>query len=127
VSTGKGDDLAAVTGRHNTVNTGKGDDLVALSGRDNRVDTGKGADTVSVDGSGHKVNTGDGDDVVYITGGAGTNWVDGGDGKDSLVFKGRPDDYEPVIGEKGEQGVRDKRQENATTFYRNFENIRFDW
>ena len=102
---GSGDDVAdaaIVSGRENTMFTGSGDDVVYASHRDvviggsgndsayliedgdNRVAGNDGFDVFHVGTSGNRVLGGADDDVINVLGGAGVNYLRGGDGYDAF-------------------------------------------
>lgn len=102
---GSGDDVAdaaIVSGRENTMFTGSGDDVVYASHRDvviggsgndsayltedgdNRVAGNDGFDVFHVGTSGNRVLGGADDDVINVLGGAGINYLRGGDGYDAF-------------------------------------------
>jgi Ca2+-binding RTX toxin-like protein len=105
VFTGAGDDnvdTAIVNGHSNVIFAGAGNDQVEANARDlitggtgndtlsatqldgNRLDGGVGFDTINVGSSRNRIFGGIGDDIINVLDGAGTNYLNGGDGKDQF-------------------------------------------
>jgi len=105
VFTGAGDDdidIAITGGGDNTIFAGSGaniinagtrdvitgghdrDQITAIAGNDNRLSGLGGDDDFVIGSSGNRVLGGDGNDVITILGNAGTNYLNGGAGRDQF-------------------------------------------
>jgi len=105
LATGSGNDvldLALISGHDNVVFAGSGSDTVyagerdvitggtdadtiwAINGDGNRLDGGKGDDIFYIGSKGNRALAGEGADRFYIQDGAGTNYLNGGAGRDQF-------------------------------------------
>lgn len=115
VFTGAGEDvidIATPDGHSNVIFAGSGNDTVFANARDiitggsgndtlrattlenNRLEGGAGVDTFFVGTTGNRVLGGKGDDLINVLGGAGTNYLNGGAGRDQfwLISESTVDD-----------------------------------